>query len=209
MSKPQFIVACDRQFVDIFYHNEFQQASYGEFLTNVQKYVTIRQRDWLEKDNDYKQLIPYTVFRLKGTDKFATYRRTELVGESRLAGNSSVGFGGHIDIIDLDYDQDSIIDLAQTIFSSVEREISEEVAISGYLKSAFHHRYFHAPLYILNDDSNEAGEVHVGLVRIIDVNEDEIDGVKEQELEYLGFTDKETVLNSNPENWTKIILENI
>lgn len=209
MSKPQFILACDNKFAEIFYHNTFQETSYQSFLTNAQKYLTIRQREWLEKDNNYKQLIPYTVFKLKNEDKYMTYQRTELVGESRLAGNSSIGFGGHIDLVDVVHDADSIINLHETIFDSVYREIHEELEISGYLKDAFHHRYIGSKLYILNDNSDEVGEVHLALVRVIEVDESEIIDVREEELDYLGFKTKEEILGLNPENWTKFILDNI
>ena len=209
MSKPQFILACDSTFAEIFYHNSFQETTYRDFLTNIQKYITIRQREWLEKDNNYKQILPYTVFRLKGTDRFVTYQRTNQVGESRLAGNSSIGYGGHIDLTDVAFDDRSVINVADTIFESVYREIHEELKITGYLDQALNHRYMGSSLYILNDNSNEVGEVHLGIVRIIDVDESEIIGGNEDELIFLGFKSKEEILDLNPENWTKIILENL
>lgn len=59
------------------------------------------RRSWCEKDTDFLQLIPYVVFHrttLNGEKEVFVYQRTKLVGEERLAGNYSIGIGGHINM---------------------------------------------------------------------------------------------------------------
>ena len=49
-----------------------------------------------ETDPTFKQIIPYVIVYFQATGQILTYRRGPEVGETRLAGNRSLGFGGHI-----------------------------------------------------------------------------------------------------------------
>lgn len=163
----------------------------------------------------FRQILPYTVFQLEGTDKFATYVRTKKVGEARLSGNSSVGFGGHVDLADFRLDSEasanksSSISLGKTLSVALQRELSEELffdpafALETILDKA------DTSFYLLNDTSNEVGKLHLGLVRIFTVPTHCVLGVKEEELQWLGFLSKDDILEANPESWTKIILQSI
>ena len=51
-------------------------------------------REQAEEDPQYKQIIPYALFRHE--DKLLRYVRGKKSGEQRLASKSSVGIGGHI-----------------------------------------------------------------------------------------------------------------
>ncbi|MFC4991155.1 hypothetical protein [Rubritalea tangerina] len=109
-----------------------------------------------EDDPSHKQLIPYVLIRHNG--KFVHYSRGKAGGEARLHAKRSLGIGGHINPEDkredhLGYD---------TYMAGVEREIAEEVLIDG--------SYSQRIIGLLNDDSNEVGKVHLGVVHLFDVN---------------------------------------
>ncbi len=119
-----------------------------------------------EPDPSHKQLIPYCIFRVKGTDGVATrylhYTRGKSGGESRLHASGSVGIGGHINPIDQREDHLGM----ETYMAGVEREIDEELVISG--------EHTNKIIALLNDDSNSVGEVHLGVVHIIDLENDDV-----------------------------------
>ena len=66
----------------------------------VQGVPCFMNRSQVEKDPDYKQLIPYVIMGHDG--KYLSYVRGKRAGETRLVGNRSIGIGGHINPIDAD-----------------------------------------------------------------------------------------------------------
>ena len=105
-----------------------------------------------EKNPAYKQLIPYVIMSCDG--RYLSYVRGRRAGESRLVGNRSIGIGGHINPAD-DLPLFNA-DFYNTYLAAVEREVAEEVAVETG------HRNYVAAL--LNDESNEVGSVHLGIV---------------------------------------------
>jgi predicted NUDIX family phosphoesterase len=119
-----------------------------------------------EADPSHKQLIPYCIFRIKGTEETPTrylhYTRGKSGGESRLHASGSVGIGGHINPID---QREGHLGM-ETYMAGVERELDEELVISG--------GHTNRIIALLNDDSNSVGEVHLGVVHIIDLENDDV-----------------------------------
>lgn len=202
------------------------------FLQTVQSDLVIREREYLDngvtthesrrgedgkfkKGNPrYKQVLPYLIARQKqadGTMLFFPYRRTSGVGESRLAGNGSVGYGGHVDLVDIIF-QNSIIDLLKTILQSLGREADEEFTVydADGNKVAIDMSWFSfADLFIL-DDSNPVGELHLGLVMYLDIPTGYVLKATEDELTHVEPATAEALLadeSFKPENWTRIYLD--
>ncbi|MEM9518973.1 MAG: hypothetical protein AAGA37_06625 [Actinomycetota bacterium] len=88
----------------------------------------IGQRQGLEEDPRFRQLIPYIV--VSDGNSLLGYRRGAAGSEARLHGRWSVGFGGHIDLCDVRYSR-SVIDLHRTIQVSARRELTEEVGLNS------------------------------------------------------------------------------
>jgi predicted NUDIX family phosphoesterase len=110
-------------------------------------------RSQVEENPAYKQLIPYVLMSYK--DKYLSYIRGRRAGEARLVGNRSIGIGGHINPVDNE------IPLFDTDFSelyraAVEREVAEEVSVETSHTDRI--------VALLNDESNEVGSVHLGIV---------------------------------------------
>ena len=71
----------------------------------------------------------YPIQENSGDTRVAVYRRRAGVGESRLAGNLSIGFGGHIEISDVQHDE-GVIDRPDTLMVAALREIEQEITIA-------------------------------------------------------------------------------
>lgn len=162
-------------------------------------------------DPNYRQILPYSVFKVKDKDLFFTYRRNAKVGEARLVGNCSIGFGGHVDINDVIFnDETSIVDLDTTIYTGGVRELIEEIKTSESLHTSIKYNLLTTSHFgLINDNSNEVGTLHLAVVNVFEVEENDILGVAEDELEYMGPMSAEDILNNNPESWTKLIVEGL
>jgi predicted NUDIX family phosphoesterase len=122
------------------------------FVPGVPRFML---RSQAEKDPAYKQLIPYVIMTCDG--KYLSYVRGRRAGETRLAGNRSIGIGGHIN------PADNEVPLFDTDFRkmyniAVEREVAEEVSV----ETSHNERV----VALLNDESNDVGRVHLGIVHI-------------------------------------------
>ncbi|MBN1435798.1 MAG: hypothetical protein JW936_01880 [Sedimentisphaerales bacterium] len=115
---------------------------------------TFKDRAQVENDPSYKQLIPYVIMAHDG--KYLSYVRGKRAGEIRLVGNRSIGIGGHINPVD----DMSLFDSSfyQTYLAAVQREVEEEVEVASP-----HTNHIVA---LLNDESNEVGSVHLGIVHL-------------------------------------------
>ncbi len=126
-----------------------------------------------EEDPTHKQLIPYCIFRCG--EKILHYTRGKAGGESRLHAKISVGVGGHINPIDTASGRVG----PDAYFAAVARELEEELEI----KSEQHSRI----IALLNDDTNPVGQVHLGIVHLVDLDQMDVRS-REDALCDLGFT---------------------
>jgi len=126
-----------------------------------------------EDDPTHKQLIPYCVFR--HGDRILHYTRGKSGGENRLHAKISVGVGGHVNPIDTGAGKTG----PRAYQAAVEREIEEELHLPG--------GYEQRVIALLNDDSNPVGQVHLGIVHLIDLDHDIVSS-REDALSELGFS---------------------
>ncbi len=120
------------------------------FVQGVPRFMP---RSQVEENPAYKQLIPYVLMSYQ--DKYLSYIRGRRAGEARLVGNRSIGIGGHINPVDNE------IPLFDTNFrelylTAVKREVDEEVSVET--------SHTDRVVALLNDESNEVGSVHLGIV---------------------------------------------
>lgn len=99
----------------------------------------------VEDDPRWQQIIPYMFFENAG--KYFLMQRNAGHTDKRLASNFSLGVGGHINKKDIK---------TGSIVSWAKREFEEEVDYKGRYKAEF--------LGLLNDDTNDVGRVHLGLI---------------------------------------------
>lgn len=126
-----------------------------------------------EEDPSHKQIIPYCIFRCG--DRILHYTRGKAGGESRLHAKISVGVGGHVNPVDMDGGKTG----PDAYHAAVTREIEEELDLPE--------EHEHRIIALLNDDSNPVGQVHLGIVHLIDLKSDAVSS-REDALLDLAFT---------------------
>ncbi len=151
-------------------------------------------RSTAETDPSLKQIIPYAVFTHEG--KILHYVRGAKSGEKRLVAKGSIGIGGHINDEDeslFSFDNDAYR-------AAVHREIEEELKFEG--------GYQDRVAALINDDSNPVGEVHLGVVHIVELQHDQV-SAGEKAIAELGFLTVEELRarRENLETWSQIVLD--
>ena len=151
-----------------------------------------------EKDPAYKQIIPYVIMTYDG--KYLSYVRGRRAGETRLVGNRSIGIGGHINPRD---DMPLFnADFYQTYITAVEREVAEEVSVKAH-----HSDHIVA---LLNDDSNDVGRVHLGIVHYWVLDSSQV-GKREQMISQMAFMTPGQLqeVRDTLETWSQLCLDNL
>ncbi len=150
-----------------------------------------------ERNYNFKQPIGYMIFVNPFEKKVFAYKRAEKdrhYGEKRLQGNWSWGVGGHVEPLDFTKGENPFVE-------SRLRELEEEVEIVGKILET-------RVLGYINDNSNDVGKVHLGLLYLV-----EIDGVvrkKDDEIEIgemYSLSELEDLMKTTGvivENWSKI-----
>jgi predicted NUDIX family phosphoesterase len=149
-----------------------------------------------ETDPTHKQIIPYVLLAFE--NKVVHYIRGKKAGEQRLVAKGSIGIGGHMNESD-----ESLFALDEAAYrAGVEREVSEELKIN----TTFEDRI----VALLNDDSNEVGKVHLGVVHIFKLREPKVEK-REAMITNLSFLDKKELLARRDalESWSQICVDSL
>ena len=125
------------------------------YITAIIKHTEFMPRGLAETNFEYKQIIPYVIF--THDNKYFLMQRKGTASESRLASNYSLGIGGHLRQDDIKSD---------SVFEWAQREFNEEITYADASSYTF--------LGILNDDSNEVGSVHLGVIILLKGASDKI-----------------------------------
>jgi predicted NUDIX family phosphoesterase len=170
----------------------FDLDKYRDVIRNPKNH-TFLQRKEAESNPAYKQLIPYALLQFK--DTIFVYRRGKLLAEKRLHGNYSIGVGGHISVTDSGL-------FSTTYEDGLKREINEEVIIES--------PYTQRVVALLNDDSNDVGKVHFGVVHALTL-EKPLVKPREKSINETKFLNTEELRNKIDtfENWSKICIQHI
>ena len=112
-------------------------------------------RSSAETDPSLKQIIPYAI--LTGGGLILRYKRGKKSGEQRLVAKGSIGIGGHMN----DRDEGLFALDRDAYLAGVQREIEEEIQIDPPCSNRI--------VALLNDDSTEVGQVHLGIVHVVEL----------------------------------------
>lgn len=214
MKHPQHILSFNKELFGEL-NDGFNHMAIQEFLRRSQASLWIGRREELEKNESFGQLLPYVVLYSQGEDgsiRYFTYQRGKGVGESRLAGNFSIGIGGHVDLSDVQ-ERNSIIDVLGTINNAMAREVEEEVRfldsngqeVKPQLKPVF--------FGVINDLRDAVGRVHFGALYGIKIPHEVAVECREEELLAIGKLDRfqlaalETTTGSVLEGWSELVME--
>jgi predicted NUDIX family phosphoesterase len=165
------------------------------FVPGVPRFMP---RSQAEVDPSYKQIIPYVIMACDG--KYLSYVRGTRAGEARLVGNRSIGIGGHINPGD---DMPLFnTDFYETYLAAVEREVAEEVAVET--------KHTDRIVALLNDESNEVGSVHLGLVHYWNLDEPKVNK-REQMITQMAFmtADELRKVRDTMETWSGLCVDGL
>jgi len=154
------------------------------------------RRAQAEKDPSHKQIIPYVL--LAHGDRVLFYVRGKKVGEQRLVAKGSIGIGGHMNESD-----ESLFALDKAAYrAGVEREVGEEIAINTKFEDQI--------VALLNDDSTEVGQVHLGIVHVFKLAEPKVEK-REAMITNVAFLGKQELLarRESLETWSQICLDSL
>jgi predicted NUDIX family phosphoesterase len=156
------------------------------------------RRPQAEKDPTHKQIIPYVL--LAHADRVLFYIRGKKAGEQRLVAKGSIGIGGH-----MGEDADKFLWHStdeETYRAGVEREAAEEIKIDTKFEDRI--------VALLNDDSTEVGQVHLGIVHVFKLAEPKVEK-REAMITNLAFLGKDELnaRRDSLETWSQICLDSL
>jgi len=200
MAQDEQVLVIERKILDqvkVFQGMTFDVDRYlnAIFVEGVPRFMP---RSLAENDPNYKQLIPYVI--VAHNNKYLSYVRGRRAGETRLVGQRSIGIGGHINPID---DMPLFnTDFRDAYLSAVQREVEEEIHIES--------NYSNSVVALLNDDSNEVGQVHLGIVHLWNLDEPNATR-KEQMITQLAFMSETELqeVKDTMETWSALCVDNL
>jgi len=150
------------------------------------------RRGEAEQDPAFKQLIAYFV--IVHGDRVWCYVRGKASGERRLVAKASIGIGGHVNRDD--------VSLFGTYATAARRELEEEVSVPPGSTDAI--------VALLNDDSNEVGRVHLGVVHLLRASTDAV-VKREAQITESGFKSRGELIamRDRLETWSQLCLEGL
>jgi predicted NUDIX family phosphoesterase len=192
----------------------FQKAGavdYEQIILDNLKWMNRFGVDGAEGNASFKQPISYCLVVNPYIKKAFAYLRAKKVDdykEARLQGKLSLGVGGHINPPDVE---------GNPIENARERELGEEINLNKNHPVNAGKIPYHATRVFgyLNDDSNDVGKDHLGLVYLIETNSNLITPGKDPEIDrnWSGLKDISEIIEmcSDPktkvENWSKLLLD--
>ena len=149
-----------------------------------------------ENDPSHKQIIPYAL--IVHGERVLHYVRGKKAGEQRLVAKGSIGIGGHMNDTD-----ESLFAWDENAYrAGVEREVNEEIDIQSPFEDEI--------VALLNDDTTEVGQVHLGIVHVFRLTEPNVQK-REAMITNLAFLTKEELLErrENLETWSQLCVESL
>lgn len=168
----------------------------GKDIFNALSKYEVKRRGDMEDDPMYKQLISYCLLENE-KGEILVYERLTGGGEERLHGQSSIGVGGHMnDVVGAD-------SINEVLRVNAQRELEEEVGLASEDSQNMEYLGF------INDDNNEVGKVHMGVVFKITVSTSDVEA-KETDTLSIKWVEKGSIESYDDfETWSALILQDL
>ena len=168
----------------------------GSNIFNALSQYDVKRRGDMEEDPEFKQLISYCLLENQ-SGEILVYERLSGGGEERLHGQSSIGVGGHMnDVVGAD-------SINEVLRVNAQRELEEEVGLPTEDSQNMEYLGF------INDDNNEVGKVHMGVVFKITVSSNDVES-KETDTLRIKWIEKGKIESYDDfETWSALILQDL
>jgi predicted NUDIX family phosphoesterase len=166
-----------------------------QITENITRTYSIMRRGNAEENPNYKQPIPYCA--IKRGNQIFSYKRLTGGGEVRLHNQISLGVGGHLNNVEG-------LDFYGVLADGLQRELEEELFINKDKLTL-------NTVGLINDDENEVGKVHIGMLVIGELPEDEEVSVRETDQllgEWINVEDlRKPEIYDNLETWSQFVVD--
>ena len=112
-----------------FAYRTIDQIQSDKLIHLISPHLWLGPREVLETEVAFRQIIPYVIVMDKD-DNILTYQRSKSQGDKRLNNLYSIGFGGHINLCDVNSTANSsskLFDFRSILANAMRRELSEEL----------------------------------------------------------------------------------
>ena len=178
----------------------YDESLWRQILANLEP----KARSVAEHDYDTKQLVVYVL--INHGETFLSYQRTPKTTETRLKALYSIGIGGHVNVDD--QIQPTLFGAKEAawkdfVLKAVRREVSEEVQIEG--ANAEEPRL----ICFVNDDSNDVGKVHFGVVFVLKLGKPSVAIRGERGIGKLSFRTLPELISMRDtlETWSQLLVD--
>ncbi len=171
--------------------NGLNNTDLDRYLELIKEHSEFRERNTLEDDPSYKQIIAQVVLKYK--NKYFLHKLIKR-NEGRLNGLCPLPLGGHIDEIKGYKGNDLIGD-------ALMQELNEEVSLNANIIK----KDFLGLIYL--EDENPVNHLHIGFIYVFELDGDDVH-IKEEGLEDIGFVSLD-YLKTNEETltfWSRVII---
>ncbi len=177
----------------LFHGVSFDTARYLPALLSRQNNFFM-PRSRAESDPTHKQIIPYALLVHEG--RVLHYVRGKKAGEQRLVAKGSIGIGGHMN----DTDEGLFALDREAYLAGVRREVCEEL----HVRAPFTNHI----VALLNDDSNEVGQVHLGIIHVLQLDSPDVEK-REAMITNLAFLTPEELRakRDSMETWSQLCVD--
>ncbi len=201
------------------YHNDHTRDVLSERFERIKLDAVITRRRRLEESNLFRHPIPYALIHryneAKNQIEFFVYQRTKKVGESKLAGNHSLGGGGHPEAQSMRFYPNWTLNAKEALISSLIDELDEEFIWGGktFQELVRDTAITFSQEGFIRDDVNEVGRQHLGIVYSIGIPPHIDVECREEELLTVGWYTLEEIVDPatgfNLERWSYILADNL
>ena len=174
--------------------NGFGKNDLTELINRIYQHAYFIDRPKAENNSSLKQIIPYIMVTYH--NKIFSLHRKATQTEKRLHDKYSIGVGGHINPVEQSHDKiDGIIE------KGLERELNEELLVQC--------SYNYKVIGYINDDTNDVGSVHFGLVHRLTVTDGKAVSVAEKDMmegQFMSMTEIEKIYPLM-ETWSQLLFD--